>query len=374
MMALHERTLALIEAFYDAALDESQWPSALQQLAELSGSQAASFWILDGSESPRLSSFVTFNFDPAPTKEYLEHTAAIDPTVQYLAAHPDVAIVHDGLVISEAEKSNHPYYDWHNRRLDTRFRMVGQAQLTPSVQAGVALHRTGKAGRYERADIDQFAVFHRQLERALKIGVRIGSLGAAEQFGREWLDRGTAAVFLLDNHKRIVFYNRAAETLQSTDDGVRFSANRIGLARKQDDSKLQSLIERALTSTGSQWGGVMRALRPSGKQPFGIFVNPVTREYPALALFRPAVCIVVTDPELRPFLPIPRLQAAFDMTEAEARLAVSLTRGEDLRRAAERLNITYGTARTRLAQIFQKTDTRRQAELVSLILTTLAAR
>ena len=368
-MALHERTLAVLEAFYDAALDETLWASALQQLTEITNSQAASFWVLDGTEAPRLSSFVTFNFDPVPIREYLEHTAAIDPTVQYLAAHPDTPIVHDGLVISEAEKTKHPYYDWHNRCLDTRFRMVGQAQLMPSVQAGVALHRTGKTGRYERADIDQFTVLHRHLERALTIGVRIGSLGAVERFGNEWLDRCAAAVFLLDTRKRIVFCNRAAEDLQSSSDGVRLSAHRIGLARKEDDSKLQSLIEQALSRSGSQYGGAMRAQRPSGRQPFGIFVTPLTREYPSLALFRPAVCVFVTDPEIRPSLPLQRLREAFELTEAEARLAVMLAHGEDLRRAAEQLNISYGTARTRLAQIFQKTDTRRQAELVRLILT-----
>jgi DNA-binding CsgD family transcriptional regulator len=369
-MALDERTLAVIEAFYDAALDEKLWRSALQQVTELSGSLGASFWVLDGSEAPRLSTFVTINFDPAAIKEYLEHTAAIDPTVQYLAAHPDVPIVHDGLVISEAEKEKHPYYDWHERCIDTRFRMVGQAQLMPAVQAGIALHRTRKAGRFESADIDQFAFLHRHLERALKIGVRIGSINAVAEFGKEWLNRCTAAVILLDRRKHIVFFNQAAHGLQAAGDGIRFSAHGLALARKQDDGKLQLLIDQALSRTGSPRGGTMRAQRPSGKQPFGIFVNPLTREYPSLATFRPAVCVIVTDPECRTLLPAERLQESFDLTEAEARLAVLLANGEDLRRAAEQLNITYGTARTRLAQIFQKTDTRRQAELVRLMLTT----
>ena len=372
-MPLHERTLAVLEAFYDAALDETLWASALQQLTELTGSQAASFWVLDGAELQH-PTFITINFDPIAIKEYLEHTAAIDPNVQYLAAHPEVPIVHDGLIIGEAEKDKHPYYDWHDRRVDTRFRMIGQAALMPSVQAGIALHRTRTAGRYERADIDHFAVLHRHLERALTIGVRIGSLGAAERFGKEWLDRSAAAVFLLDDRKRIVFCNQAAEAMQSTGDGIRFSAHRIALAGKADDSKLQSLIERALSRSGMQHGGTMRAQRPSGKQPFGIFVSPLTREYSTLALFRPAVCVIVTDPDVRPFLPIQRLQESFDLTEAEARLAALLAHGEDLRRAAEQLSITYGTARTRLTQIFQKTDTRRQAELVRLMLTTLAPR
>jgi len=372
-MALDERTLAVIEAFYDAALDETLWRSALQQVTDLSGSLGASFWVLDGVDTPRLSTFVTINFDPVAIKEYVEHTAAIDPTVQYLAAHADVPIVHDGLVISEADKDKHPYYDWHERRIDTRFRVVGQAQLAPAVQAGIALHRTRKAGRFERGDLDQFAVLHRHLERALKIAVRIGSLEAVTGFAKEWLDRCTAAVFLLDNRKHVVFCNRAAEALQSNGDGVRFSAQRISLARREDESKLQSLIERALSRSGSQHGGTMRAQRPSGKQPFGIFVSPLAREYPTLSMFRPVVCVIVSDPDRRPSLPIQRLQESFALTEAEARLAVLLANGEDLRRAAEQLKITYGTARTRLAQIFQKTDTRRQTELVRLMLTTSLA-
>ena len=49
-----------------------------------------------------------------------------------------------------------------------------------------------------------------------------------------------------------------------------------------------------------------------------------------------------------------------------------LAAGEGLRSAAQSLGITYGTARARLAEIFQKTETRRQGELVNLLLTTLA--
>lgn len=372
-MALHESTLAVIEAFYEAALDETQWPSALQKLTELSGSQAASFWVLDGAELQH-PTFFTINFDPVAIKEYLDRTAAIDPNVQYLAAHPQVPIVHDGLVMSETEKDRHPYYDWHDRLVETRFRMIGQAELMPSMQAGVALHRTRKAGRYESADINQFAVLHRHLQRALTIGVRIGSLGATAQFGKEWLDHSTAAVFLLDDRRRIVFCNHAAETLQSISDGIRFSAHRIVLSHKQDNSKLQSLIEQALSHAGSRYTGTMRAQRPSGKKPLGIFVSALSREYPSLALFRPAVCVVISDPEIRPFLSIQYLQEVFNLTAAEARLAVLLATGEDLQRAAEQLNITYSTARVRLAQIFQKTGTSRQAELVRLILTTIPTR
>ena len=68
--------------------------------------------------------------------------------------------------------------------------------------------------------------------------------------------------------------------------------------------------------------------------------------------FRPAVCLTVIDPESHEPLPTNHLQSAFGLTEAEARLAERLALGEDLRAAAENLKITYGTARTRLAEIF----------------------
>jgi len=374
-MSLHERTLDVIQAFYDAAMDESLWRGALESLCDVTGSQAASFWVLDGSEEPRLPTFICINFDMSSIKEYLEHTASIDPTVQYLVSHPREPIVHDGLVITEREKDKHPYYDWHMRRIDTRFRMVGQVRIAPKMQAGVALHRTRKAGRYEPKDISRFSVLHKHLERALAIGFRLSTLDAMQGATTEWFDRGSAAVFFLDEHKRIVFSNRAAQQLTSANDGIRLRGDGIVLARKQDDDKFQGFVSQAISpiaSPDTSLGGAMRAPRPSGKRPYGILVSSVTGNYPLLSALRPAVCVVITDPDLKKPLQNRRLRVVFGLTEAEARLTSQLAAGEDLRSAAGKLEITYGTARSRLAQIFQKTDTRRQGELIRLLLATLA--
>ncbi len=65
------------------------------------------------------------------------------------------------------------------------------------------------------------------------------------------------------------------------------------------------------------------------------------------------------------------LQCHFDLTPAEARLALHLVAGETLRSAAAKLNISYETVRTSLKNIFRKTGTCRQAELVVMIVTAL---
>jgi DNA-binding CsgD family transcriptional regulator len=69
--------------------------------------------------------------------------------------------------------------------------------------------------------------------------------------------------------------------------------------------------------------------------------------------------------------PIDLLRSHFGLTPAEARLALHLVAGETLRSAEAKLSITYETARTHLKNIFNKTGTCRQAELLVVILTAL---
>jgi DNA-binding CsgD family transcriptional regulator len=63
------------------------------------------------------------------------------------------------------------------------------------------------------------------------------------------------------------------------------------------------------------------------------------------------------------------LRSHFGLTPAEARLALHLVAGETLRSAEAKLSITYETARTHLKNIFGKTGTCRQAELVVVLVT-----
>jgi DNA-binding CsgD family transcriptional regulator len=148
------------------------------------------------------------------------------------------------------------------------------------------------------------------------------------------------------------------------------------LLRRQDNDRLQSLITEVLSAAAAgslASGGTMRASRPTGRRPYVIIVTPISPRYSELSAIRPVASVIVVDPEHRPTLPVERVQRAFGLTAAEARLAVQLAAGDDLRTAAANLGITYGTARVRLANVFNKTDTRRQGELIGLLLTAVGS-
>jgi DNA-binding CsgD family transcriptional regulator len=63
-----------------------------------------------------------------------------------------------------------------------------------------------------------------------------------------------------------------------------------------------------------------------------------------------------------------RLRQLYRLTPAEARLTLRLLEGEDIKAAATAMGISVNTAKTLLRRSFERTGTRRQAELVSLIL------
>jgi DNA-binding CsgD family transcriptional regulator len=83
-----------------------------------------------------------------------------------------------------------------------------------------------------------------------------------------------------------------------------------------------------------------------------------------------SICAPVVDPARLEDFPIPPeevLKRLYDLTPAEARLAQGLAGGDSLDEVASGLGIRITTARTQLAAIFAKTDTRRQAKLVAVL-------
>ena len=75
-----------------------------------------------------------------------------------------------------------------------------------------------------------------------------------------------------------------------------------------------------------------------------------------------------SDPDRKPQAAADLLAQLYGLTGRERALVGLLLEGFDLREAAGRLGVGMNTVRTHLRQVFEKTNTHRQAELVSLLL------
>ena len=67
------------------------------------------------------------------------------------------------------------------------------------------------------------------------------------------------------------------------------------------------------------------------------------------------------------------LETLYQLTHAEAELVRLIAEGNSLEEVAAQRGVTMNTVRSQLKQVFSKTDTSRQGELVHLVLTGIAS-
>ena len=115
-------------------------------------------------------------------------------------------------------------------------------------------------------------------------------------------------------------------------------------------------------------GGAVRLPR-DGQRDLVVTVSPMplAREEPRW--LGPSVRVFIVDPDGERAPDEVLLRQLYGLSPAEAALAGRLALGGTLRDAAVARGITLGTARSYLEQIFHRTGTRRQVELVRLLLT-----
>jgi DNA-binding CsgD family transcriptional regulator len=185
------------------------------------------------------------------------------------------------------------------------------------------------------------------------------------------VDQMPVGVFLVDGGGSVVWMNRSAQALMGKPGRVALRDGRLRSAWKAVNESLDRLVERA----------VAPASNPEACEPVAVILSRPSDASLLVAVIRPLeplrgpdtqhaarAVIFVSDPgrHLRPSRE--RLHSLFGLSHAECGLVELLAAGHSLRAAAARLAITNESARTYLKRIFEKTGTRRQAELVALAL------
>ena len=184
----------------------------------------------------------------------------------------------------------------------------------------------------------------------------------------EAIDCSGMATFLLGNDAQIIFANQAAETVLSQGDGLRRNGERLACTQFADTLRLQAATSHFLAEADehSHFNPVLAVPRAK-RRPLTIALTAARGAGLAIADRIHAIAYVF-DPEqdmTRVVEPVCRL---YGLSQSETRLTCALVAGEPLGSAAKITGVQEQTARSYLKQIFAKTETNRQAELVQLML------
>ncbi len=184
------------------------------------------------------------------------------------------------------------------------------------------------------------------------------------------LDNSDVGILLVDSHGQLTFANNVAQSMLAQDDGLRRKGNALYGARLADTLRLQAALEHAISPHPGQVGKpvapVVPLHRAQGRPLLAAIV--AADGQPDVAGSSAAVIYVVDpDQDLRPV--VEPACKYYGLSPVETRLACMLANGSSLAESAKAMHVTEQTARSYLKQIFIKTETNRQAELVRLMLT-----
>ena len=173
------------------------------------------------------------------------------------------------------------------------------------------------------------------------------------------------AVFIIKPDLSIEQMNKPAASLLA-ERSIITPTSALGFLIPEMENWLRRTVSAANRSLHRiRWDEVFQV----GEQAWRIELFPVPRDtwsgvYPPPRRYALSLRNLKT---LRSIIDFPAFARDFQLTDAEMQLCAHLAEGLSLSAMARQLGIAEGTARTRLKTIFHKTDTHRQAELISLL-------
>jgi uncharacterized protein YhfF/DNA-binding CsgD family transcriptional regulator len=192
------------------------------------------------------------------------------------------------------------------------------------------------------------------------------------------LNRVQTAIFTLGGDMSLQYANPAGEELLRRADGIVLKGRFVS-ALGATNARALELAAAACTlretprdaGTGYTAGRVVTIRRTGDLAAYRATVLPLRRDH-AVGDAMPAaeILLFVDDPDAAgAAAPADEVlfRQSFRLTPAEARLAACLASGEALSAAAEMFGTTKNTVRVQLQAVFDKTEARRQSDLVRLL-------
>lgn len=368
----HDTILDLVGQIYEAAVEPEIWPSVLARLASETGSENVVLTLRFPRESDTGRFIFARPIDSEFIKSLQEHYWKLDPWRPYNLERStgEVGLGRALVPLSELVKTEF-YNDWMRPQ---KFLDSLNVTLVPRLLESPlsAFRRPGND--YDDGDLDLLRALTPHFRQAVAIDGRLHQAARETDALGEALDHFSTGVYVLDAKGRVLRSNRAAERIVADADGLSLCRNELAAARPADARALRKLIGCA-TQTGNGnglgAGGSLALERPSGRRPLMLLISPVRSIGANVIDHHAAALVFVSDPEQRVEPPLEALRRHWGLTRAEARVASLLAAGENLEDIAEQLRVQANTARAHLKKVFVKTETRRQAELVALLLRTL---
>ncbi|HZE54357.1 MAG TPA: helix-turn-helix transcriptional regulator [Bradyrhizobium sp.] len=357
---------------YDASLDPALWPNAIESICDYVGAASASLHSQDSISRATDALFWWGRESSAPQffKSYQEKYCKINPIfpgviffdVELPVAVPDV-------ISCEEFIRTRFFREWlaPQSLMDGLFSNLEKGATSCALFTAM---RHAEQGQVDDRMRQRFELITPHVRRAMLIGKVIDLHRVEAAALADSLDELVSSMFILDSTGRIIHANRSACHLIAEANVLRATNGRIGALDPQGNRNLLDIFTAAQggdAAVGKK--GIALPLTARTGERYIAHVLPLTSGARRKAGVSYAAAAAMFVREAAFDLPSPpeALADEFKLTPAEVRVMFAIVEIGGVPEVAPVLGISDQTVKTHLHRIYEKTGTKRQADLVKLL-------
>jgi DNA-binding CsgD family transcriptional regulator len=364
-----EEVSQLIGDIYDAALDPASWPQVLEKTCHYVQGVAS---VLLSQDSVERSAEFHFSWgdDPEFTRSYQDTYVKLNPLLLPMVLSTktgEVTANSDVLPIEEFVETRF-YKEWAQPQgyLDA---VSATLEKSATSYAALAVARHERDGLVDEVMRRRMRLVAPHFRRAVSIGKVIEAHKVEAATLADTLDGLAAGMFLVDAVGRIVHANARGHAILADAKILRGFGGRLSATDLQADKALSDVFAAAddgdaaigtrgiavpLAREGERWVAHVLPLTSGARRQAGI-------AYAAVA------AVFVRKAALDLPSPLETLSDLYALTPAELRVLMAIVEIGGVPEVAPVLGISETTVKTHLSRLFEKTGTKRQADLVKLV-------
>jgi DNA-binding CsgD family transcriptional regulator len=367
-----EELSRVVGDIYDASLDPALWPNAIESVCGYVGAASASLHSQDSISRATDALFWWGREDSAPHyfQTYLDGYGRINPIfpgVIFFDVEAPVAVP-DVLSCDEFVQTRF-FREWlaPQKLLDGLFSNLEKGRTSCALFTAM---RHAKEGPVDERMRQRFELVTPHVRRAMLIGkvIDLHKVEAAQL--ADTLDQLASAVFIVDASGRIIHANVSGHQLIEEADVLRATGGRIAAFDPDGNQALHDVFaaaENGDAAVGKR--GVAAPLMARSGERYVAHLLPLTSgaRRNAGVSYAATTAMFVRKAGLDLPSPPEAIADEFKLTPAELRVLFAIVEIGGVPDVAPVLGISDQTVKSHLHRIYEKTETRRQADLVKLV-------
>ena len=365
-MKSNDELIRLIEAIYQASLHEGDWKKIIMDLSTHMGAVGGAMIDIQNDMGVPLKVISEGLNDTAD--DFALRMFRIDPRLKHTLPIHTKHTLGDYAFTNEEEMRRSEFYDWLDRVCGTKYFIGSRLSTTDPVTSLVAISYAPEHGHPSQEQIDYFHLLSPHIGNAWQVTRLRAKADAATHFAdmvTKTLPWGLAG---LDGKGKCIALNEKAEAIFGLNDGLLLNEGNIRSQYAAVDRTLQKLIDQVLRTNmgqGFSAGAALAIPRPSKRPDFALQIIPGMNRGNDVDPNYPSVLIVISDPSEPATIDIHQLRTLYGLTEREGELVGWMLTGCSLPEAAREMGVAHQTTRVHLQNVFHKTHTSSQPELIN---------